>query len=70
MSLRCKIFSDRRDTRACGPKLILSPPIAISAFGYLFALALMMSGQAASITATLAGQVVSEGFIEVRLDDF
>ena len=25
----------------------------------------MMSGQAASITATLAGQVVSEGFIEV-----
>lgn len=36
------------------------------AFGYLFALALMMSGQAASITATLAGQVVSEGFIEWR----
>lgn len=26
----------------------------------------MMSGQAASITATLAGQVVSEGFIEWR----
>ena len=36
------------------------------AFAYLFALALMMSGQAASITATLAGQVVSEGFIEWR----
>ena len=37
-----------------------------AAFAYLFALALMMSGQAASITATLAGQVVSEGFIEWR----
>lgn len=36
------------------------------AFAYLFALALMMSGQAASITVTLAGQVVSEGFIEWR----
>lgn len=29
----------------------------------LFALALVFSGQAASITATIAGQVVSEGFI-------
>lgn len=37
-----------------------------TAFAYLFALALMMSGQAASITATLAGQVVGEGFINWR----
>ena len=29
----------------------------------LFALALLFAGQSASITATLAGQVVSEGFI-------
>lgn len=34
---------------------------------FLFALALLCSGQSASITATLAGQIVSEGFIEWRV---
>jgi metal iron transporter len=33
---------------------------------FLFALALLSSGQCASITATLAGQTVSEGFLEWR----
>ncbi|KAF4572628.1 hypothetical protein EYR36_007138 [Pleurotus pulmonarius] len=36
----------------------------------VFALALICAGQAASITATLAGQVVSEGFIEWRISPF
>ncbi|PLW39126.1 hypothetical protein PCANC_12605 [Puccinia coronata f. sp. avenae] len=31
--------------------------------GYIFAIALLVAGQAASITVTLAGQIVSEGFI-------
>lgn len=30
---------------------------------FLFAFALLLSGQAASITVTLAGQIVSEGFL-------
>lgn len=34
---------------------------------FLFALALLCSGQSASITATLAGQIVSEGFIEWQI---
>jgi metal iron transporter len=34
--------------------------------GIIFALALLCAGQSASITATLAGQVVSEGFLEWR----
>jgi metal iron transporter len=34
---------------------------------FLFALALLCSGQSASLTATLAGQVVSEGFIAWRV---
>ncbi|ELU44506.1 Nramp domain-containing protein [Rhizoctonia solani AG-1 IA] len=34
---------------------------------FLFALALLCSGQSASITATLTGQIVSEGFIEWRI---
>ena len=33
----------------------------------LFALALLASGQSSSIVATLAGQIVSEGFIRWRL---
>ncbi len=37
------------------------------AAGVIFALALLSAGQTSSITATLAGQVVSEGFIEWRI---
>ncbi|KZV68667.1 Nramp-domain-containing protein [Peniophora sp. CONT] len=37
------------------------------AFGVIFAVALLCAGQTASITATLAGQIVSEGFIEWRV---
>ncbi|KAH8100469.1 natural resistance-associated macrophage protein [Cristinia sonorae] len=40
------------------------------AAAFLFALALLCAGQTASITATLAGQVVSEGFIEWRISPF
>ncbi|KAF5374865.1 hypothetical protein D9758_000055 [Tetrapyrgos nigripes] len=36
----------------------------------VFALALICAGQTSSITATLAGQVVSEGFIEWRVSPF
>ncbi|KAI0702436.1 natural resistance-associated macrophage protein [Cytidiella melzeri] len=40
------------------------------AAGVFFALALLSAGQTSSITATLAGQVVSEGFIEWRISPF
>ncbi|OCH96686.1 natural resistance-associated macrophage protein [Obba rivulosa] len=40
------------------------------AAAFIFALALLCSGQTASITATLAGQIVSEGFIEWRVSPF
>ena len=33
----------------------------------LFALALLASGQNSTVTATLAGQVVMEGFLEIRI---
>lgn len=36
------------------------------ASSYVFAIALLLSGQAASITVTMAGQIVSEGFLEWR----
>lgn len=34
---------------------------------FLFAFSLVMAGQSSSITATLAGQIVGEGFIEWRV---
>ena len=36
----------------------------VAAAAIVFAIALICSGQSASITATLAGQIVSEGFIQ------
>lgn len=42
---------------------ILGTPIAATLFG----LALLAAGQNSSITATMAGQVVMEGFLEIRL---
>ncbi|KIM48347.1 hypothetical protein M413DRAFT_440075, partial [Hebeloma cylindrosporum] len=38
--------------------------------GVIFALALVCAGQTSSITVTLAGQIVSEGFIEWKISPF
>ncbi|TFK41312.1 natural resistance-associated macrophage protein-domain-containing protein [Crucibulum laeve] len=40
------------------------------AAAFVFALALLCAGQTSSITVTLAGQIVSEGFIEWRVSPF
>ncbi|KAF9568538.1 Nramp-domain-containing protein [Agrocybe pediades] len=40
------------------------------AAGVIFALALICAGQTSSITVTLAGQIVSEGFIEWKVSPF
>jgi manganese transport protein len=47
--------------------LLLSPLLGISVASTLFALALLASGQASTLTATLAGQIVMEGFINLRI---
>lgn len=47
--------------------LLLSPLLGASMASTLFALALLASGQASTLTATLAGQIVMEGFINIRL---
>ena len=46
---------------------MLSPLLGVTAASTLFAIALLASGQNSSITGTLAGQVVMEGFIHIRL---
>jgi len=46
---------------------LLSPLLGAGAASTLFAIALLASGQNSSITGTLAGQVVMEGFIHLRV---
>jgi manganese transport protein len=46
---------------------LLSPLVGVGFASTLFAIALLASGQNSSITGTLAGQVVMEGFIQMRV---
>jgi manganese transport protein len=46
---------------------LLSPLLGVTAASTLFAIALLASGQNSSITGTLAGQVVMEGFIHLKV---
>ena len=46
---------------------LLSPLLGVSAASAIFALALLASGQNSTLTGTLAGQVVMEGFLNIRL---
>ena len=46
---------------------LLSPLLGVTAASGVFALALLASGQNSTLTGTLAGQVVMEGFLNIRL---
>jgi len=46
---------------------LLSPMLGAGAASVVFALALLASGQNSTITGTLAGQIVMEGFLDIRL---
>jgi manganese transport protein len=46
---------------------LLSPLLGTSLASILFAVALLCSGQNATLTGTLAGQIVMEGFINLRI---
>ena len=46
---------------------LLSPLLGTTAASVLFAVALLCSGQNATLTGTLAGQIVMEGFINLRI---
>ena len=46
---------------------LLTPVLGAAAASTLFAVALLASGQNSTVTATLAGQVVMEGFLRMRL---
>ena len=46
---------------------LLAPMLGVGAASTLFAIALLASGQNSTLTATLAGQIVMEGFLNLRL---
>jgi manganese transport protein len=47
--------------------LLLAPLLSTGLASTLFAVALLFSGQNATLTGTLAGQIVMEGFLNIRL---
>ena len=46
---------------------LLTPLLGVTGASTLFALALLASGQNSTLTGTLAGQIVMEGFLHIRL---
>jgi manganese transport protein len=47
--------------------ILLSPVLGATLASTLFAVALLASGQNATLTGTMAGQIVMEGFLDIRL---
>ncbi len=46
---------------------LLAPMLGVGAASAVFAIALLASGQNSTVTGTLAGQIVMEGFLDIRL---
>lgn len=46
---------------------LLAPLVGVGAASVLFALALLASGQNSTITGTLAGQIIMEGFLNIKI---
>jgi manganese transport protein len=47
--------------------LLLAPLLGTGAASIMFAIALLCSGQSSTLTGTMAGQVVMEGFLNIRM---
>lgn len=48
-------------------KMLLTPLTGAAAAGLLFAIALFASGQSSTFTGTIAGQVILEGFLQIKI---
>jgi manganese transport protein len=61
-------WSGHRDVAAIQDAYqLLSPLLGVGFASALFAIALLASGQNSTLTGTLAGQVVMEGFLNIRI---
>ncbi len=47
--------------------LLLAPLMGTAMAGFVFAFALLCSGQSSTLTGTMAGQIVMEGFLDIRV---
>ncbi len=67
--LAAAIFFERRIvvTEIQQAHVLLEPLLGTSLAGVIFAVALLCSGQSSTLTGTLAGQVVMEGFLNFRM---
>src|SRR5207302_5086351 len=60
--------SGHRDVADIGDAYkLLSPLLGVTGASALFALALLASGQNSTLTGTMAGQIVMEGFLNIRI---
>ena len=57
----------RTSRKSRTPIKLLSPSLGVGVASTLFAVALLASGQNSTLTGTLAGQIVMEGFLNFRL---
>lgn len=64
--LAAATFEKKVDTLQDAHRL-LTPALGTAVASVLFALALLASGQSSTLTGTLAGQVVMEGFVRLRV---
>src|SRR5207247_1274209 len=46
---------------------LLTPLLGTAIAGTLFAIALISAGQSSTLTGTLAGQIVMEGFLQIKI---
>jgi manganese transport protein len=46
---------------------LISPVLGVSAAGIVFGIALLASGKSSTVTATLTGQIIMEGFLSLRM---
>jgi manganese transport protein len=50
-----------------GAQNLLSPLLGTAAAGFFFAIALLAAGQSSTLTGTIAGQIVLDGFLNIKI---
>ena len=66
-SIRDLVAQSLTSTQIAQAHLMLVPLLGTSLAGVLFAVALLASGQSSTLTGTFAGQIVMEGFLDLRM---
>ena len=65
--LSASVFHGKADVDSIEAAYELLKPLLHSAAPYLFGVALLCAGQSSTLTGTLAGQIIMEGYLDLRL---